>query len=253
MARIAHEIGQIPQPERQARIDLAAAYRAARLANFDDAIWNHFTLRVPGVRDRFLLKPHGLMFDEVTASNLLMVDSEGVVVAGSGTAEPSAFFIHSRIHLVREDAACVLHAHMPYATTLTLLRDGRLRSVHQDALRFLDRVAYYDDYNGLALTKEEGDRIVAALGDKDVLFMRRHGVLVVGPTVADAHQSLHYLELACKRQCMATRVGELLEDPPAGIARATFAQFEKEREQSATLHFDAVMRELDRLLPGYDA
>ena len=253
MADAAQQIADSPDVERQARIDLAAAYRAAHLAEFDDLIWNHFTLRVPGTRDRFLLKPHGLLFPEVTASNLVLVDAEGGMVEGPGTAEPSAFYIHSRIHLAREDAACILHAHMPYATTLTLLREGRLRFMHQDALRFLGRIAYYEEYNGLALDEAEGDRMVAALGDKDVLFMRRHGVLVIGPTVADAHQSLYYLELACKRQCLAASAGELLEDLPDEIARETFAQFEREREKSAKLHFDAVKRDLDRRAPGYDA
>lgn len=253
MARVAHDLDTTRRDEWQARVDLAAAYRAAGLVDFDDVIWNHLTLRVPGDRDRFLLKPHGFLFSEVTASNLLAVDSEGVVVEGSGWAEPSAFFIHSCIHRAREDAACVLHVHSPYATTLTLLRDGRLRALHQDALRFYGRVAYYDDYQGLALAREEGERMVAALGDKDVLFMRRHGVLVVGPTVADAYQSLYYLELSCKRQCMAADAGELLDDLPDDVAQATFAQFEKEREKSAALHFDSLKRELDRLSPGYDA
>src|SRR5437868_6553673 len=121
-------------PIREARVDLAAAYRIAARLSFDDTIWNHFSLRVPGRDDLFLIKAHGLLFEEVTASNLLIVDRDGTVVEGAGKAERSAVCIHSRIHEAIPRAACVLHSHMRHAAWLSMIEGGRLLPVHQNAL-----------------------------------------------------------------------------------------------------------------------
>ncbi len=163
--------------ERRARVDLAAAHRLIARAGLDDGIWNHLSLALPGRTDRFLLKPHGLLFGEVRASDLIVVDLDGRLIEGAGRWEPTAFYIHSRLHRARPELRCVMHGHMPYATALSAARDNRLLPVTQDCLRFHGRVGYYDDYNGLALDESEGDRMVAALGAHDVLFMAHHGVL----------------------------------------------------------------------------
>ena len=160
---------------RQARVDLAAAYRLANRFGLNEGIDNHFTLMLPGSRDRFLLNAFGLHWSEVTASNLMVVDAEGRVVEGEGEVETTAFCIHAPIHLASERAACILHTHMPYATALSMLEDGRLEPASQNALRYWNDVAYDEDYNGLALATEEGKRLAALLADKRVLLMANHG------------------------------------------------------------------------------
>jgi ribulose-5-phosphate 4-epimerase/fuculose-1-phosphate aldolase len=238
-------------PITHARRELAAAFRLAARAGWDDGLWNHFSLRIPGRPDRFLLKPHGLLFSEVTASQLVVVDGSGEVVEGVGEVEASALLLHARIYASHERVACALHVHPPYASTLTLLREERLRFLHQDALHFYGRVAYDDVYDGLALTPEQTRHMVEALGGADVLFLRHHGVIVVGTGVADAWYHLAYLELACRRQHLALATGRPLAEIPPQVARKAFEQFESERARSATLTFTALLRSLDRQEPEY--
>ena len=147
---------------RQQRIDLAAAFRWAARLGFHEGVCNHFSVAVSPGGDRFLVNPHGRHFSEIRASDLLLVEPDGSVAGDGEPPEPTAFFIHSRLHRGLPHARCILHTHMPYATALTTLEGGRLEPVNQNALRFYDQIAYDDDYNGLALDEAEGDRMCAA-------------------------------------------------------------------------------------------
>lgn len=236
---------------RQARIDLAAAYRLAVRLGLHEGICNHLTLMVPGSADRFLLIPYGMHWSEVTASTLLEVDFEGRVHAGVGEAEDTAFYIHARIHKQVPHAACVLHTHQPYASALTQVRGGRLEPTIQSAMRFYGRIAYDDAYNGLALDDAEGDRIAAALADKEVMFMANHGVVVVGPDVAQAFDAIYYLERACQAQVIAMSTGQPLNPISDNQARAVAADIVRGAPASAQRHFAALKRLLDRDEPGY--
>jgi len=135
----------------------------------------------------------------------------GAVVEGEGQAETAAFCIHAPIHLRHGRANAVLHTHMSYATTLTSLEDGRLEPVTQNTLRFHNDVAYDDDYSGVAEGPAEGARMAGVLGDKRVLFLAHHGVVVVGKTVAQAFDDLYYLERACEVQVLAMSTGRPLK------------------------------------------
>src|SRR5882672_5550406 len=188
--------------EQAARIDLAAAFRLAVRLDLHEGVCNHFSVMLPDGQ-RFLLNQYGLHWSEVTASNLLALDAEGRVLSGEGEYERTAFCIHSRIHVAHPHAACVLHTHMPHATALTLLEEGRLEMVEQNALRFHDDIAYDDTYNGLVVDNAEGDRLARVLGAKRVMFLANHGVIVVGPSVAEAFDLLYYLERACRLQVLA--------------------------------------------------
>ena len=188
------------------RIDLAAAFRLAVRLDLHEGVCNHFSVMLPDGK-RFLLNRYGLHWSEVTASNLLALDADGKILEGEGEFEKTAFYIHSRIHLANPRATCVLHTHMPYATALTLLEGGRLEMVEQNALRFHDDIAYDDVYNGLVVDNAEGDRLARALGGKRVMFLANHGVIVVGPTVAEAFDALYYLERACRLQVLARSMG----------------------------------------------
>lgn len=229
---------------RQARIDVAAALRMAVRLGMHEGICNHFSLMLPGI-DCFLLNPYGMHWSEVRASDLLVVDGKGRVLEGEGEAEATAFYIHSRIHRANPRATCVLHTHMPYATALTMIEDGCLEWAGQTALNFFDDVAYDRVYNGLVLDDSEGDRIAAALGDKRVLFLANHGVIVIGRSVAEAFDDLYYLERACQAQVIAMSTGRKLLRVPDETARAFNANTD-ERARQGRLHFTALKRLLDR-------
>ena len=239
-------------PVRQARIDLAAAYQLANRFGYDDGIWNHFTLVVPGSTDLFLVKPHGLLMSEVTASNLIAVDPEGSVIEGDGYVETTAFCIHSKIHELIPQAVCVLHAHPPYCNWLADSDGKRLEMFDQDSLRFLNRVAYDDDYQGFATDTVEGERMARAFGDKPVLLSRSHGVTVIGSTVAEAFDDLHYMEQICCRQYRVESSGnKLAMIPKAVLKRQENQEQGSHRAESARLHFAAMKRELDRAGSDY--
>ncbi len=236
--------------ERGARIDLAAAFRLAARMDLHEGVCNHFSLMLPDGK-RFLLNRYGLHWSEVTASSLLELDADGNILEGEGEFEKTAFYIHSRIHLANPRAACVLHTHMPYATTLTLIENGRLEMVEQNALRFHEDIAYDDTYNGLVVDNAEGDRLARMLGRRRVLFLANHGVIVVGPTVAEAFDSLYYLERACRLQVLARSMGAKLRAVRAEVVRETYRMILADAPKYAGAHFGALKRILDREEPGY--
>ena len=137
------------------RRDLAAALRLAAREGWQSGICNHFSYAVD--EHRFLINPQGYHWSEVTASNLLMVDKAGNVIEGDGEVERSAFYIHYHIHHTAPAARCVLHAHPRYATALVCVEGGKLEYSHQDSLRFYDRIAYDDQFNGAVMEDNEGD------------------------------------------------------------------------------------------------
>lgn len=235
--------------EKQARIDLAAALRTASRMGLGEGICNHFSVEVPDRPGHFLINPQGLHWSEVTPADLVMVDAEGHKVSGRYDVEPTAFFIHGAAHRSKPDARCVLHTHMPYATSLTVVAGGKLEAASQVALKFHGRTAYDDAYNGLALSVAEGERIVAGLRHADVLFLANHGVIVTGPSVDLAFDDLYYLERACQLQVLAAGSGKPLRIVPDEIARATAAQMTDDTQ--ARLHFLALKRLLDRDEPGW--
>jgi ribulose-5-phosphate 4-epimerase/fuculose-1-phosphate aldolase len=238
--------------ERAARVDLAAAFRLAVRLDLHEGVCNHFTVMLPDGK-RFLLNRYGLHWSEVTATNLLALDAEGNVLEGEGEFEKTAFWIHSRLHLAHPRAACVLHTHMPYATALTLLEGGRLEMVEQNALRFHDDIAYDDIYNGLVVDQAEGDRLARALGSKRVLFLANHGVIVVGPSVAEAFDSLYYLERACRLQVLARMMGGKLRAVRPEVVRAAYAMMRDDAPKYAGAHFTALKRVLDREEADYSS
>jgi ribulose-5-phosphate 4-epimerase/fuculose-1-phosphate aldolase len=240
--------------ERAARVDLAAAFRMAVRLDLHEGVCNHFSVMLPDGR-KFLLNRYGLHWSEISASNLLALDADGKLLEGEGEFEKTAFYIHSRIHLAHPRATCVLHTHMPHATALTLLEGGRLEMVEQNALRFHDDIEYDDTYNGLVVDTAEGDRLARVLGAKRVLFLANHGVIVVGPSVAEAFDLMYYLERACRLQVLArsvvTNSGGKLRAVRPEVVREACRLMRADAPAYANAHFGALKRILDREEPGY--
>ncbi len=224
----------------RAKEDLAAALRLAARFGLHEGICNHFSYAIPGRTDLFLLNPFARHWAEMRASDILLLDAEGRVIEGEGEAEATAFWIHSRVHLANPQARAVLHTHMPYATTLTSLEDGRLLPVSQNALRFFNDVAYDEEYNGLGNDKAEGERIAATLQGKRVVFMANHGIIVAGESIARAFDDLYYLERACQLQVMAMQTGRPLRFVSDNVAGMTKSQIDA--SNCADHHFAALKR-----------
>ena len=242
----------LDRPEvRQARVDLAACFRMAAKLGLQEGICNHFSFVVPGRDDLMLVNPYGHAFAEVTASNLVICDFEGRVVAGSGVPEATAFYIHARLHLKHPRAKAAFHTHMPNATALAMLEGPPLVWAGQTALKFYGRTLVDEDYNGLALDEREGDRIAAALGDADIVFMKNHGVMVVGPSIAEAWDDLYYLERAAEVQRLAMTTGRVLKPVPKEVAEATYAQMREGDRESARLHLESIKRQLMKEQPDF--
>jgi ribulose-5-phosphate 4-epimerase/fuculose-1-phosphate aldolase len=240
-------------PVREAKIHLAAAHRLACLHELEEGIDNHFTVTVPGTNDRYLILPFGLHWSEARASDMIIWDESGRTLEGEGVCELSAQCIHAPVHRIT-GARVVLHTHQTWALALNMLKNNRLLPASQTAAFFHGHVAYDDDYAGGADTLEEGERLAKATGDKCVLFMKNHGVLVVGDTVAQAYRRLYLLERVCRAQVLAMGTGQPLEPLSQSIVEKLQVHpvdDRHSREERTRLYFEAMMRVLDRENPGY--
>ena len=241
----------VSQEEWQVRVDLAAAYRLVADYGWDDLVFTHISARVPGPEHHFLLNPYGMMFEEVTASSLVKVDLDGKIVMESEySINPAGFTIHSAVHAAREDARCVMHLHTDYGIAISAQEKGLL-PISQQSLFVLASLGYHD-YEGLALNDEEKPRLVADLGKKTFLILRNHGLLTVGPTVADAFLSMFLLERACRIQILAQSGGWKL----VPIDERVFAQIPKQQQivtqgGGGRLVWPGLLRKLDRMGANY--
>ncbi|HSP16691.1 MAG TPA: class II aldolase/adducin family protein [Thermoanaerobaculia bacterium] len=238
-------------PERQARVDLAACYRLVAHLGWDDLIFTHISLRVPGPEHHFLINPYGLLFEEVTASNLVKIDLHGHKVEESPyDVNPAGFNIHSAIHAAREDAKCVLHLHSLDGIAVSAQPDGLL-PLSQQSIFVLASLAYHD-YEGVALNEDERPRLVRDLGDKNFLMLRNHGLLTVAENIADAFLFMYLFQAACKIQIRAQAGGsKLIHVDPRIIAGATAQAKQVTRGLGGALAWPALLRRLERIDPGF--
>jgi ribulose-5-phosphate 4-epimerase/fuculose-1-phosphate aldolase len=232
-----------------ARQDLSACLRAAAALGLHEGVCNHFSYAPPpesvgGRTDLFLVNPLGLSFAEVTPERLLLCAGSGEVVEGEGVPEATAFFIHARLHARLPRARAAFHTHMPNATALACLDGPPLLFAVQSALRFWGRVAVDTAYNGLALDAAEGDRIAAAAGNADILFLQNHGVLVLAPSIAEAWDDLTYLERAAEAELKAAASGRPLKPVPPAVAARVAADVAAGQPAAAELHLASVKRRL---------
>lgn len=238
---------QVSAQEWELRVNLAACYRLIALYGWDDLVFTHVSARVPGPDDHFLINAYGLLFEEMTASSLVKVDLDGNTVLDTGSdINPAGFVIHSAVHAARPDAHCVLHTHTRAGVAVSAQKDG-LKPISQTSLFPYSSLAYHD-YEGVALSDEEKPRLVADLGDKRALILRNHGLLTVGPTVADAFLFMYLLETACQIQLMAEGTGNELIQVPQPIVDGIQAQAEEvTRGLGGALVWPGLLRKLDRI------
>lgn len=246
------ESNQSADPVLQAKIDLAAAHRLAIFHELEEGIDNHFTVTVPGFDDRYLVLPFGLHWSEARASDFIAFDEGGNTLDGEGIVELSAQCIHAPIHRI-SGARVVMHTHQTWATALNMLENNRLLPASQTSAFFDGQIVYEDEYRGTADTLEEGEHLANLLGDKSVMFMKNHGVLVADQTIAGAYRKLYLLERVCRAQILAMSTGgKLVSISPEVIKQVqTPDENDRHKGQRHQLYFDAMKRVLDRDMPGY--
>ena len=235
------------------RCDLAAAFRWFARLGMHESVANHFSVATGPDGRRFLMNPRGVHFARVRASDLLLLDaSDPAALERADAPDPTAWYIHARLHLRLPQARCVLHLHPRYATVLASLADSRMLPIDQNTMRFFERVAIDEGFAGMALANEEGDRLARVLGDRSVLLMGNHGVLVAGPTVAAAFDAMYYFERACETLITAYATGRPLRVASDEVARATARQWDG-YGQLALDHLREVRAILDAEEPDYRA
>ncbi|MCK5575916.1 MAG: class II aldolase/adducin family protein, partial [Sphingomonadales bacterium] len=213
----------VSEEEWKLRVELAAAYRVAAHDGWDDLIFTHFSVRIPGPEHHFLLNPFGLLFEEITASSLVKVDVNGNALQDTNyMLNPAGFTIHSAIHMAREDAHCIIHTHTKEGIAVASLEDGLL-PMSQSALSVSHDVAYHT-YEGIVFDGEEKDRLIPNIADKSSIILRNHGLLTMGNTVAQAFMRMHFLQRACEAQLLAQATGEKIIIPPDHVGERVHGQ-----------------------------
>jgi ribulose-5-phosphate 4-epimerase/fuculose-1-phosphate aldolase len=242
---------QVSSAEWQQRVNLAACYRLVALYGWDDLIFTHISARVPGPEHHFLINPYGLMFNEITASNLVKVRLDGQKVDDSPfDINPAGFTIHSAVHAARDDADCVLHVHSVNGVAVSAQEDGVL-PLSQHSIFVLSSLAYHD-YEGVALEADEKPRLVRDLSDKRFLMLRNHGLLTVGRSVAEAFVAMYFFETTCMMQVRAMAGGTPLRRISNAIIDGAQRQMEVvTRGAGFGLAWPALLRRLDATAAGY--
>lgn len=243
---------QVSEQEWQLRVDTAAAYRLISLFGWEDLIYTHISTRVPGPEHHFLINPYGLMFDEITASSLIKVDSDcKPIIESEFPVNPAGFVIHSAIHAAREDVVCVMHTHTAAGVAVAAQTAGLLPISQQSSV--LIGMLGYHDYEGIAVHDDEKPRLVASLGKNNALILRNHGLLTVGRSIPDTFQLLYFLQRSCEIQIKAQSGGAALTMVPQKVIDGAAENVRTaSRGMGGKLAWPGLMRRLQRVNPGFD-
>lgn len=239
--------------EWEARVNVAGLYRLVAHHGWDDLIGTHISARITGAdgKEQFLLNPYGMLFEEITASSLLKIDLDGNQLTDSDYYYNKAgFTIHSAVHMSRPDALYVIHLHTPHGVAVSCQTQGLL-PMNQTANSVYSEVAYHD-YEGVATNLAERERIVADLGDKNLLMLRNHGTMACGPNAGGAWQAIYRLERACEYQILAQSGGAdvslLSQDVIDSGARVSSTPALQKR---GDFLWPTLLRKLDRMDPSF--
>jgi ribulose-5-phosphate 4-epimerase/fuculose-1-phosphate aldolase len=237
----------VSEVEWQTRVDLAACYRLMPLFGMSDLIYNHITASIPGTDGHLLINPYGAMYEEITASSLITIDLAGNVVFNPNRdygINAAGYVIHSAVHAARRDVHCVIHTHTRAGMALSALKCGLL-PLTQTAMRF-GTVAYHD-YESVAIDLDEQERMVRDLGGNEVMVLRNHGLLAVGADIAQAFNTMYWLEMACRAQVDAMACNTELNLPPQAVIEKTAHLYKPgTRRPYGVMEWPAMLRYLDR-------
>jgi ribulose-5-phosphate 4-epimerase/fuculose-1-phosphate aldolase len=242
---------QVGKKEWQTRVDLAACYRLMHEFGMTEMIANHISARVPDSHDQFLINPYGMLYEEITASSLVRIDLDGNILfnATEYGINKAGYVIHSAVHAARHDVECVIHTHTLAGMAVSAMKAGLL-PIAQTAMRFGD-VAYHD-YEGPALDLDERERLVKDLGGREAMILRNHGLLTVGPSIAESFNNMFRLERACQLQVMTLSCNAEIRLPPNEIVKQTQDGFKPgARRRWGLLEWPALLRKLDKVDPSY--
>ena len=257
MQNVAQMKGSMSEAEWRMRVDLAACYRLVDLYGWSDLLATHLSARVPDADDQFLINPFGMMFDEMTASCLVRVDEDGTELTESEYGiNPAGFVVHSAVHMALPEVACVIHTHTAAGVSVATQKNGLL-PLTQQSLAVIAHSGYHE-YEGIAFDLAERERLARDLGDNKVLFLRNHGLLTIGNTVAEAFMWMYRAERACRFQLAFQQAGaepvELSEEmKQVTIERNRKANSKDGYRPIGVKEWPALLRKLDRENPGYDA
>lgn len=241
---------EVSPEEWQLRVDLAAAYRLVAMYGWSDLVFTHISARIPGPEHHFLINPYGLMFDEITASSLVKVDQNCNKLSNSPfPVNPAGFTIHSCVHQVREDAACIIHTHSRAGVAVSAQKAGVL-PISQQSTFVLASLGYHD-YEGVALREDEQPRLQADLGSNQFLMLRNHGLLTTGKSVEDAFLAMYIFESACKIQVDAQAGGELVMIDPQILQGLAAVMKQATAGMGAELVWPALIRKLNKSDTSY--
>ncbi|WP_395344923.1 class II aldolase/adducin family protein [Variovorax sp. UC122_21] len=242
---------QVTDEEWSLRVELAACYRLVALYGWTDLVYTHISVRLPGPEHHFLINPYGLMFNEVTASNLVKVDMNcEKVIPTEHLVNPAGFVIHSAIHEERSDIQCILHTHSRAGVAVSAQKAGIL-PISQQSTFIIPSLSYHT-YEGVAVRDEEKERLQKDLGSNNFFVLRNHGLLTVGRSIPEAFLNMYTFENACRIQLDAQSGGELVYVEPAVIAGAAEARRINSKGMGANIAWPALIRKAQLESPGYD-
>ena len=237
--------------EWQMRVDLAAAFRLAAKNDWHEAVANHFSLAVSRDGKKFLMNPRWRHFSKIKASELLLLDSDDKDTMNRPNApDLTAWSLHGRLHAALPQARCIIHLHPPYATAIASLSDPEIKPIDQNTARFFNRVAVDMGYGGMANSDEEGDRLAKLMGNRSIMMMGNHGVLICAQSVAEAFDLTYYLERSCRNLVLAYQTGQKLHVMSPDVAEKTAQEWQADREQFVA-HFEELKTLLDATDPSY--
>jgi ribulose-5-phosphate 4-epimerase/fuculose-1-phosphate aldolase len=242
---------QVSKEEWEKRVDLAACYRLIDLYGMSEMSANHVTTRVPGEDDAFLINPHGMLYDQMTASCFIKLDLEGNELFNPTEyqANRAGYVIHSAIHRARHEVDCIIHTHTVAGMAVSAMECGLL-PLAQTSMRFA-KIAYHD-YEGVVLNLDEQERLLANMGDHEGMILRNHGLLVVGGSIAEAFNSIFRLERACQVQVAALAANVKIKLPPDEVVEASWNQYQPGvRRRFGLLEWPALLKKLDRIDPSF--
>jgi ribulose-5-phosphate 4-epimerase/fuculose-1-phosphate aldolase len=239
------------QEEWKVRCELAALYRVIGHFRWTDMIFTHISARVPGADHHFLINRYGVLFDEMRASDLVRIDSEGRPVEarasddpGRYRVNPAGFTIHSAVHMARPDVFCVVHTHTAAGAAVSAQKQGLL-PISQHALKYYGHIAYHD-YEGIALDLAERDRLVNDLGSHNAMILKNHGLLTCGKSIPEAFQEMYFLERACEIQIRALAGNAELNLPSQKVCEVTAEQYRRDESDGImALQWEAALRMIE--------